>query len=268
MYIIHKCTIYIYNFPASLSSFENCVWHAALLLRQLADKSRPPRFVNSPWLSLPLCLLLFHLLFRRLADKSYPPRFSSISFFYFFFCLDFLSLFVFLSSIFFFFITLFCLLNHSLLLLLPHSPWEKQNIETEQRRKAAPKLSLFFAISLWLLSFLLHFSPHMGSSCPLTLFPNLNDPSSPGSSAPTPTLPNLPGPSAPAPTLLNLPKQSAPAHTLLNFPMMSFEQIMAAQSDVEANHFTLRSCMETVTAVTKLSHRLQNRTGEVHQLNA
>ncbi|KAL7222050.1 hypothetical protein ACSBR1_023883 [Camellia fascicularis] len=36
----------------------------------------------------------------------------------------------------------------------------------------------------------------------------------------------------------------------------------------KANHFTLTSCMETVTAVTKLAHRLQNRTSELHQVNA
>ncbi|KAL7178202.1 hypothetical protein ACSBR2_031369 [Camellia fascicularis] len=50
--------------------------------------------------------------------------------------------------------------------------------------------------------------------------------------------------------------------------MMSIEQIMAAQSDIEANHFTLTSCIETMTAVTKLAHRLQNRTSELHQVNA
>lgn len=43
---------------------------------------------------------------------------------------------------------------------------------------------------------------------------------------------------------------------------------MATKSDIEANHIKLRSCMETVAVVTKLSHRLQNRTSEVHQLNA
>ncbi|CAL5345706.1 unnamed protein product [Camellia sinensis] len=83
----------------------------------------------------------------------------------------------------------------------------------------------------------------MTSFCSLTLFPDLNDPVSAAEpSVPTPTLPNL--------------------------HMMSIEQIMAAQSDIEANHFTLTSCVETVTAVTKLAHRLQNRTSELHQLNA
>lgn len=43
---------------------------------------------------------------------------------------------------------------------------------------------------------------------------------------------------------------------------------MAAQNDIEANHYTLRSCMETVAAVTNLSHRLQNKTCEVHHVNA
>ncbi|KAF5932433.1 hypothetical protein HYC85_028604 [Camellia sinensis] len=86
------------------------------------------------------------------------------------------------------------------------------------------------------------------SSRPLTLFSDLNDPiSSAGPSAPTPTLPVIPLP---------------------NLPMMSIEQIMAAQSDIEANHFTLTSCMEMVMAVTKLAHRLQNRTSELHQVNA
>ncbi|CAL5428319.1 unnamed protein product [Camellia sinensis] len=84
----------------------------------------------------------------------------------------------------------------------------------------------------------------MASSRPLiTLFLDLND------------LVSGAGPSAPAPTLSNL-------------PIMSIEQIMAAQSDIETNHFRLTSCMETVTAVTKLAHRLQNRTSELHQVNA
>ncbi|KAL7188440.1 hypothetical protein ACSBR1_038318 [Camellia fascicularis] len=43
---------------------------------------------------------------------------------------------------------------------------------------------------------------------------------------------------------------------------------MAAQSDIEANHFTLRSCTETVATVTNLSLRLQARMSEVHQVNA
>ncbi|KAL7204800.1 hypothetical protein ACSBR2_017834 [Camellia fascicularis] len=43
---------------------------------------------------------------------------------------------------------------------------------------------------------------------------------------------------------------------------------MVAESKIDANHFTLKSCVETVTAISNLSHRLQNRTSEVHQLNA
>ena len=43
---------------------------------------------------------------------------------------------------------------------------------------------------------------------------------------------------------------------------------MATQNDIEANHYTLRSCMETVAAVTNLSHRLQNKACEVYQVNA
>ena len=83
----------------------------------------------------------------------------------------------------------------------------------------------------------------MALSRPLTLFPDLNDP-------------------------VSAARPSAPALTLPNLLIMSIEQIMAAQSDIEANHFTLTSYMETVTAVTKLAHRLQNRTSELHQVNA
>ncbi|GMP34997.1 hypothetical protein CsSME_00007637 [Camellia sinensis var. sinensis] len=54
----------------------------------------------------------------------------------------------------------------------------------------------------------------------------------------------------------------------LNFPMRSVEQKMAVQTDIEANQYTLKSCVETMTAVTNLSHRLQSRTNEVQQLNA
>ncbi|KAL7246467.1 hypothetical protein ACSBR2_001544 [Camellia fascicularis] len=68
------------------------------------------------------------------------------------------------------------------------------------------------------------------------------------------------------------PQQSAhapaPAPALiLNYPTLSVEQIMAMQSDIDANHFTLKSCAETVAAVSNLPHQLQNRTSEVHQLN-
>ncbi|CAL5414312.1 unnamed protein product [Camellia sinensis] len=64
------------------------------------------------------------------------------------------------------------------------------------------------------------------------------------------------------------PQPSAPEFAPLNFPMRSVEQRMAVQSDVEANQYTLKSCVETMTAVTNLSHRLQSRTNEVQQLNS
>ncbi|CAL5394509.1 unnamed protein product [Camellia sinensis] len=54
----------------------------------------------------------------------------------------------------------------------------------------------------------------------------------------------------------------------MNFPMQSVEQKMAVQTDVEANQYTLKACVESMTAVTNLSHRLQSRTNEVQQLNA
>ncbi|KAL7249908.1 hypothetical protein ACSBR1_011984 [Camellia fascicularis] len=82
----------------------------------------------------------------------------------------------------------------------------------------------------------------MALSHSLTLFPDLNDP-------------------------ISSHGQSIVAPTPLNFPTLSVEQIMAAQSDIEANHYTVKSCMEIVTAVSNLSHRLQNRTSEVHRLN-
>ncbi|CAL5437957.1 unnamed protein product [Camellia sinensis] len=66
----------------------------------------------------------------------------------------------------------------------------------------------------------------------------------------------------------NAPGPSAPVFTPLSFPMLSVEQIMAAQSDIEPNHYTLKSCVETMTAVTNLSHQFQNRTIEVQQLKA
>ncbi|GMP24212.1 hypothetical protein CsSME_00001555 [Camellia sinensis var. sinensis] len=61
---------------------------------------------------------------------------------------------------------------------------------------------------------------------------------------------------------------SAPGFAPLNFPMWSVEQKMAGQTDIEANQYTLKSCVETMTAVTNLSHRLQSRTNEVQHLNA
>ncbi|CAL5364097.1 unnamed protein product [Camellia sinensis] len=50
--------------------------------------------------------------------------------------------------------------------------------------------------------------------------------------------------------------------------MRSVEQRMAVQSDVEANQYTLKVCVESMTAVTNLSNRLQSRTNEVQQLTA
>ncbi|GMP47803.1 hypothetical protein CsSME_00015383 [Camellia sinensis var. sinensis] len=64
------------------------------------------------------------------------------------------------------------------------------------------------------------------------------------------------------------PQPSAPEFAPLNFPMRSVEQRMAVQSDVEANQYTLKLCVESMTAVTNLSHRLQSRTNEVQQLNS
>ncbi|GMP98764.1 hypothetical protein CsSME_00046526 [Camellia sinensis var. sinensis] len=64
------------------------------------------------------------------------------------------------------------------------------------------------------------------------------------------------------------PQPSAPEFAPLNFSMRSVEQRMAVQSDVEANQYTLKSFVETMTAVTNLSNRLQSRTNEVQQLNA
>ncbi|GMP86469.1 hypothetical protein CsSME_00039234 [Camellia sinensis var. sinensis] len=64
------------------------------------------------------------------------------------------------------------------------------------------------------------------------------------------------------------PQPSAPEFAPLNFPMRSVEQRMAVQSDVEANQYTLKSCVETMTAVTNLSNRLQSRANEVQQLNS
>ncbi|GMP77444.1 hypothetical protein CsSME_00033718 [Camellia sinensis var. sinensis] len=81
----------------------------------------------------------------------------------------------------------------------------------------------------------------MASPRSLTLFSDLNDPINSSGSRP-----------------------STPTASLPNLPVLSIEQIMAAQSDIEANHFTLRS----VAAVTNLSLRLQARTSEVQQLNA
>ncbi|KAF5950517.1 hypothetical protein HYC85_012510 [Camellia sinensis] len=53
------------------------------------------------------------------------------------------------------------------------------------------------------------------------------------------------------------PQPSASGFAPLNFPMRSVEQKMAVQTDIEANQYTSKSCVETMTAVTNLSHRLQ-----------
>ncbi|GMP73936.1 hypothetical protein CsSME_00031516 [Camellia sinensis var. sinensis] len=64
------------------------------------------------------------------------------------------------------------------------------------------------------------------------------------------------------------PQPNTSGFAPLNFPMRSVEQKMAVQTDIEANQYILKSCVETMTAVTNLSHRLQSRTNEVQQLNA
>ncbi|CAL5340283.1 unnamed protein product [Camellia sinensis] len=64
------------------------------------------------------------------------------------------------------------------------------------------------------------------------------------------------------------PQPNTSGFAPLNFPMRSVEQKMAVQTDIEANQYTRKSCVETMTAVTNLSHWLQSRTNEVQQLNA
>ncbi|KAF5934239.1 hypothetical protein HYC85_030410 [Camellia sinensis] len=61
------------------------------------------------------------------------------------------------------------------------------------------------------------------------------------------------------------PQPNTSGFAPLNFPMRSVEQKMAVQTDIEANQYTLKSCVETMTAVTNLSHRLQSRTNEVYE---
>ncbi|KAL7258288.1 hypothetical protein ACSBR1_004417 [Camellia fascicularis] len=85
---------------------------------------------------------------------------------------------------------------------------------------------------------------------PFSLFPNLND-----------SLIEI------ADTSSSKPRWSAPA-PIFNFPVMLDEQLMVVQFDVDSNHYTLKSCVERVTMVSNLSHWLQNRTNEVHWLNA
>ena len=94
------------------------------------------------------------------------------------------------------------------------------------------------------------------SSRGLTLFPDLNE----CTREITGAVALEPQPSALGP--------SPPGFAPLNYPMVAVEQIMAAQSDIEANYYTLRSCVETMTAVNNLSHRLQSRTNEVQQVKA
>ncbi|CAL5352884.1 unnamed protein product [Camellia sinensis] len=85
----------------------------------------------------------------------------------------------------------------------------------------------------------------------LTLFPELNEPTREITGA-----------------VALEPQPSAPEFAPLNFPMRSVEQRMAVLSDVEANQYTLKACVESMTAVTNLSNRLQSRANEVQQLNS
>ncbi|CAL5429017.1 unnamed protein product [Camellia sinensis] len=85
----------------------------------------------------------------------------------------------------------------------------------------------------------------------LTLFPELNESTRERTSAET-----------------SEPQPNTSVFAPLNFPMRSVEQRMAVQSDVEANQYTLKACVESMTAVTNLSNRLQSRTNEVQHLNS
>ncbi|KAF5942792.1 hypothetical protein HYC85_020434 [Camellia sinensis] len=85
----------------------------------------------------------------------------------------------------------------------------------------------------------------------LTLFPDLNESTGERTGA-----------------VAREPQPNTSGFAPLNFPMRSVEQKMAVQSDVEANQYTLKSCVETMTAVTNLSNRLQSRANEVQQLNS
>ena len=85
----------------------------------------------------------------------------------------------------------------------------------------------------------------------LTLFPELNEPTREITGA-----------------VASEPQSNTSGFAPLNFPMRSVEQKIAVQTDIEANQYTLKSCVETMTAVTNLSHRLQSRTNEVQQLNS
>ncbi|THG19953.1 hypothetical protein TEA_021574 [Camellia sinensis var. sinensis] len=85
----------------------------------------------------------------------------------------------------------------------------------------------------------------------LTLFPDLNESTREKTGA-----------------VVSEPQPNTSGFAPLNFPMRSVEHKMAVQTDIEANQYTLKSCVETMTAVTNLSHRLQSRTNEVQQLNS
>ncbi|CAL5351617.1 unnamed protein product [Camellia sinensis] len=85
----------------------------------------------------------------------------------------------------------------------------------------------------------------------LTLFPELNEPTREITGA-----------------VASEPQPNTSGFAPLNFPMRSVDQKMAMQTDIEANQYTLKSCVETMTAVTNLSNRLQSRTNEVQHLNA
>ncbi|GMP30973.1 hypothetical protein CsSME_00005383 [Camellia sinensis var. sinensis] len=85
----------------------------------------------------------------------------------------------------------------------------------------------------------------------LTLFPELNEPTREITGA-----------------VASEPQPNTSGFAPLNFPMRSVEQKMAVQTDIEANQYTLKSCVETMTAVTNLSNRLQSRTNEVQHLNS
>ncbi|KAL7163135.1 hypothetical protein ACSBR2_039268 [Camellia fascicularis] len=91
----------------------------------------------------------------------------------------------------------------------------------------------------------------MASPCgTFSLFPDLND-----------------SPIEVADTSSFEPRQSAPAPTL-SFPGLPVEQLMAVQSDIDANHYTQKSCVEAIITDSNLSYQLQSRTNEVHQLKA
>ncbi|KAL7189770.1 hypothetical protein ACSBR1_039416 [Camellia fascicularis] len=73
---------------------------------------------------------------------------------------------------------------------------------------------------------------------PLTLFPDLNN-----------SLIEI--------TICFEYQQSAPTPApVLHFLALSVEQLMATQSEIDANHYTLKSCVETVIAVSNLSRQL------------